>query len=97
MNPTPFLRYGQRHERELGRAQDRKVARRERSHRIARIDLRIFAGSALTAEIESAESAPAPEMARAASQSPLRTGAGHDFSLLTPWPLGRGALESDAG
>jgi 7-cyano-7-deazaguanine synthase len=46
------FRYGQRHERELEAAT--KIARSlgAQSHRIAEIDLRIFGGSALTADLE---------------------------------------------
>src|SRR4026208_1221104 len=58
------FRYGQRHEREVPAA--RKIAKSlgAQEHRIARIDLRVFAGSALTAEIEVPKARSAPEMAR---------------------------------
>ena len=57
------FRYGQRHERELAAA--RKIAKSlgAKEHRIARIDLRVFAGSALTAELEVPKTRSATEMA----------------------------------
>jgi 7-cyano-7-deazaguanine synthase len=58
------FRYGQRHEREVPAA--RKIAKSlgAKEHRIARIDLRVFAGSALTAEIDVPKARSAPERAR---------------------------------
>lgn len=57
------FRYGQRHERETAAAE--KVARSlgAKAHRIAQIDLRVFAGSALTADLEVPKSRPESEMA----------------------------------
>jgi 7-cyano-7-deazaguanine synthase len=46
------FRYGQRHEREIEAAKKVAQALGARSHRIAEIDLRVFGGSALTAELE---------------------------------------------
>ncbi len=45
------FRYGQRHEREIEAARRVADSLGAREHRIAQIDLRVFAGSALTAEI----------------------------------------------
>ncbi len=58
------FRYGQRHEREIAAAE--KVARSlgTREHRIAQIDLRVFGGSALTADLEIPTRRSAAEMAR---------------------------------
>ena len=57
------FRYGQRHEREVPAA--RKIAKSlgAKEHRIARIDLRVFSGSALTAELEVPKTRSATEMA----------------------------------
>lgn len=46
------FRYGQRHERELAAAEKIALSLGAFEHRIAQIDLRVFAGSALTAELE---------------------------------------------
>ena len=56
------FRYGQRHDREVEAAE--KIARslRASEHRIAEIDLRVFAGSALTAEIEVPKNRAAVEL-----------------------------------
>ena len=58
------FRYGQRHEREIAAAE--KIARSlgTREHRIAPIDLRIFGGSALTADWEIPTGRSPAEMAR---------------------------------
>ena len=59
------FRYGQRHEREIAAAE--KVARSLGAceHRIAQIDLRVFGGSALTADLEVPTHRSEAEMARA--------------------------------
>ncbi len=59
------FRYGQRHEREIAAAE--KVARSLAAyeHRIAQIDLRVFGGSALTADLEVPTHRSEAEMARA--------------------------------
>src|SRR5689334_21040314 len=46
------FRYGQRHERELEAATKVAHSLGAHSHRIAEIDLRVFGGSALTADLE---------------------------------------------
>jgi 7-cyano-7-deazaguanine synthase len=46
------FRYGQRHEREVAAAQRVAQSLGAEEHRIAEIDLRLFGGSALTADIE---------------------------------------------
>jgi len=58
------FRYGQRHEREIGAA--KKIARSlgVRRHRIAQIDLRVFGGSALTADLDVPVSRSEAEMAQ---------------------------------
>jgi len=55
--------YGQRHERELAAAEKVAQSLGASEHRIAKIDLRIFAGSALTAELEVPKARSATEMA----------------------------------
>ena len=55
--------YGQRHERELAAAEKVAQSLGASEHRIAKIDLRIFAGSALTAELEVPKTRSATEMA----------------------------------
>ena len=45
------FRYGQRHEREIAAAERIAQSLGAREHRIAQIDLRIFGGSALTADL----------------------------------------------
>jgi 7-cyano-7-deazaguanine synthase len=57
------FRYGQRHEREVPAA--RKIAKSlgAKEHRIARIDLRVCADSALTAELDVPKTRSATEMA----------------------------------
>jgi 7-cyano-7-deazaguanine synthase len=55
--------YGQRHERELAAAKKVAQSLGAIEHRIAQIDLRAFAGSALTAEIEVPKARTATEMA----------------------------------
>jgi 7-cyano-7-deazaguanine synthase len=57
------FRYGQRHERELDAAKQVAQSLGAVEHRIAQIDLRIFAGSALTSEIEVPKARTAAEMA----------------------------------
>lgn len=54
--------YGQRHERELASAEKVAQSLGAREHRIAQIDLRVFAGSALTAELEVPKTRSATEM-----------------------------------
>ena len=54
--------YGQRHERELASAEKVAQSLGAREHRIAQIDLRVFAGSALTAEVEVPKTRSATEM-----------------------------------
>ena len=54
--------YGQRHERELASAAKVAQSLGAREHRIAQIDLRVFAGSALTAELEVPKTRSATEM-----------------------------------
>jgi 7-cyano-7-deazaguanine synthase len=56
------FRYGQRHERELAAAKKVAQSLGAIEHRIAQIDLRAFAGSALTAEIEVPKARTATEM-----------------------------------
>jgi len=46
------FRYGQRHEREITAAERIAQSLGAREHRIAQIDLRVFGGSALTADLE---------------------------------------------
>ncbi len=46
------FRYGQRHERELEAAKKIAQSLGTKAHRIAEIDLRVFGGSALTADLE---------------------------------------------
>jgi 7-cyano-7-deazaguanine synthase len=55
--------YGQRHERELAAAEKVAQSLGAFEHRIAKIDLRIFAGSALTAELEVPKARSLTEMA----------------------------------
>ena len=55
--------YGQRHERELAAAEKVAQSLGASEHRTAKIDLRIFAGSALTAELEVPKTRSATEMA----------------------------------
>jgi len=55
--------YGQRHESELAAAEKVAQSLGASEHRIAKIDLRIFAGSALTAELEVPKARSATEMA----------------------------------
>ena len=55
--------YGQRHEREIAAAEKVAQSLGASEHRIAKIDLRIFAGSALTAELEVPKARSATEMA----------------------------------
>ena len=55
--------YGQRHERELAAAEKVAQSLGASEHRIAKIDLRIFAGSALTAELEVPKARSVTEMA----------------------------------
>ena len=57
------FRYGQRHEREIAAAQDVARSLGAEEHRIAEIDLRLFGGSALTAELAVPKARPAEEMA----------------------------------
>ncbi|MGH8093843.1 MAG: 7-cyano-7-deazaguanine synthase QueC [Chthoniobacterales bacterium] len=58
------FRYGQRHEREIAAAE--KIARSlgASAHRIAQIDLRVFGGSALTADLAIPSGRSSAEMAR---------------------------------
>jgi len=60
---TLSFHYGQRHERELAAAEKVAQSLGASEHRIAKIDLRIFAGSALTAELEVPKARSATEMA----------------------------------
>jgi 7-cyano-7-deazaguanine synthase len=57
------FRYGQRHAREIESAAKIAQALRAKEHRIAEIDLRVFGGSALTAEIAVPKDRAASEMA----------------------------------
>ena len=57
------FRYGQRHEREIAAAQDVARSLGAEEHRIAEIDLRLFGGSALTAELAVPKARSAEEMA----------------------------------
>jgi 7-cyano-7-deazaguanine synthase len=56
--------YGQRHERELAAAEKIAQSLGVVEHRIARIDLRIFGGSALTGDLPIPQARSAEEMAR---------------------------------
>ncbi|HEY1583310.1 MAG TPA: 7-cyano-7-deazaguanine synthase QueC, partial [Chthoniobacterales bacterium] len=56
------FRYGQRHEREVAAAQRVAQSLGAEEHRIAEIDLRLFGGSALTADIEVPKSRSETEM-----------------------------------
>jgi len=58
------FRYGQRHEREIAAAEKVAHSLGAREHRIAQIDLRVFGGSALTADLEVPAGRSAAEMAR---------------------------------
>jgi 7-cyano-7-deazaguanine synthase len=58
------FRYGQRHEREIAAAQNVARSLGAEEHRIAEIDLRLFGGSALTAEIAVPKTRSEPEMAK---------------------------------
>ena len=57
------FRYGQRHEQELAAAEKIAKSLGAIEHRIAQIDLRVFAGSALTAEIEVPKARTVTELA----------------------------------
>jgi 7-cyano-7-deazaguanine synthase len=57
------FRYGQRHERELAAAEKVAKSLGAIEHRMAQIDLRVFAGSALTAEIEVPKARTVTELA----------------------------------
>ena len=57
------FRYGQRHEREIAAAQNVARSLGAEEHRIAEIDLRLFGGSALTAELAVPKARSADEMA----------------------------------
>src|SRR6478736_3479489 len=57
------FRYGQRHEREVPAGCKIAKSLGAKEHRIARIDLRVFSGSALTAELEVPKTRSATEMA----------------------------------
>ena len=57
------FRYGQRHEREIGAAQNIARSLGAEEHRIAEIDLRLFGGSALTAEMAVPKARSKDEMA----------------------------------
>ena len=56
------FQYGQRHAQELAAAAHLAESLGAREHRIAEIDLRLFGGSALTAEIEVPKNRAAAEM-----------------------------------
>jgi 7-cyano-7-deazaguanine synthase len=56
--------YGQRHQNEIAAAQQIARALRAHEHRVAKIDLRIFGGSALTGEIAVPKRRSEEEMAR---------------------------------
>ena len=56
------FRYGQRHDREVEAAEKVAHSLGASEHRIAEIDLRVFAGSALTAEIEVPKNRAAVEL-----------------------------------
>ncbi len=58
------FRYGQRHAQELAAAERVAKSLGVTEHRIAEIDLRLFGGSALTAEIEVPKNRAAAEMSR---------------------------------
>jgi len=58
------FRYGQRHEREIEAAKKVAQSLGARSHRIAEIDLRVFGGSALTADLEVPRNRSGAEMVR---------------------------------
>ena len=58
------FRYGQRHERELVAAEKIANSLGANEHRIAQIDLRVFGGSALTADLEIPTGRSTAEMAR---------------------------------
>ena len=55
--------YGQRHKIEIGAA--RRIARAlgAKEHRVAKIDMRIFGGSALTGDVDVPKKRPAKEIA----------------------------------
>jgi len=57
------FRYGQRHAREIAAAQNVARSLGAEEHRIAKIDLRLFGGSALTAEMAVPKARSANEMA----------------------------------
>jgi 7-cyano-7-deazaguanine synthase len=57
------FRYGQRHEREIEAAKEIVRSLGAHAHRIAEIDLRVFGGSALTAELEVPRGRSEAEMA----------------------------------
>ena len=78
------FRYGQRHEREIAAAEKVAHSLGARAHRIAQIDLRIFGGSALTADLEVPTDAP-PRKWRAIFRSPMSR-RGIRSSFPTPWP-----------
>ena len=59
------FRYGQRHEREIAAAERIAQSLGAREHRIAQIDLRIFGGSALTADLPVPSGRSEPEIAAA--------------------------------
>ncbi len=84
------LRYGQRHAAELEAA--RRIARGAgvAGHVVAEIDLRVFGGSALTADIDVPKGRSDDEMG-ARHPDHLRAGAQHDL------PLVRAGLGRDAG
>ena len=81
--------YGQRHSWELECA--RKVATNAevKDHRVAQIDLRVFGGSALTADIGVPKGRSLEEMSGQNSRN-LCSRAKHDFSVIC-FGLGRGA------
>src|SRR6185503_2718034 len=59
------FRYGQRHEREIAAAERIAQSLGAREHRSTQIDLRIFGGSALTADLPVPSGRSEPEIAAA--------------------------------
>src|SRR5690242_4879687 len=58
------LDYGQRHSRELEAARRVAAALGAKAHRVAKIDLRVFGGSALTSDVDVPKARTDEEIAR---------------------------------
>ena len=86
--------YGQRHAYELEAARRVADTLGASDHVIARIDLRVFGGSALTERHRRAEASVARDDG-GGDPDHLRPGAQHDLSSLRPWPGPRCSARGD--